>query len=72
MNKFSSCIIIIFLWGIASSNVVFANSYSSIYYTITPLFGNKAPAIKVTADIRGDIKDQLLLICHADGLAVNM
>lgn len=61
MNKFSSCIIIIFLWGIASSNVVFANSYSSIYYTITPLFGNKAPAIKVTADIRGDIKDQLVV-----------
>ena len=24
MNKFSSCIIIIFLWGIASSNIVFA------------------------------------------------
>lgn len=61
MNKFSSCIIIIFLWGIASSNVVFANSYSLIYYTITPLFGNKAPAIKVTADIRGDIKDQLVV-----------
>jgi predicted metalloprotease with PDZ domain len=61
MNKFNSCIIIIFLWGIASSNVVFANNYSSIYYTITPLLGNKVPAIKVMAEIRGDIRDQLIV-----------
>jgi hypothetical protein len=25
------------------------------------LFGNKVPAIKVTADIRGDIKDRLVV-----------
>lgn len=61
MNKFNSCIIIIFLSSIVPSNVVFANNYSSIYYTITPLLGNKVPAIKVTAEIRGDIRDQLIV-----------
>jgi len=61
MNKFSRCTIIIFLCSIVPLHTVFANSYSSIYYTITPLFGNKAPVIKVTADIRGDIKDQLVV-----------
>lgn len=61
MNKFSSCIIIIFLWGIASSNIVVTTSYSLIDYTITPLFRNKAPVIKVTADIRGDIKNKLVV-----------
>lgn len=59
MNNFSSCTIIIFLCSIIPLHTVFANSYSSIYYTITPLFGNKVPVIKVTADIRGDIRDQL-------------
>ncbi len=60
MNKFNSCIIIIFLSSIVPSNVVFANNYSSIYYTITSLLGNKVPAIKVKAEIRGDIRDQLI------------
>jgi predicted metalloprotease with PDZ domain len=61
MNKFSRCTIIIFLCSIVPLHTVFANSYSSIYYTITPLFGNKVPAIKVTADIRGDIREQLIV-----------
>ena len=59
MNKFSRCTIIIFLCSIVPLHTVFANSYSSIYYTITPLFGNKVPAIKVTAEIRGEIRSQL-------------
>lgn len=59
MNKFSRSTIIIFLCSIVPLHTVFANSYSSIYYTITPLFGNKVPAIKVTAEIRGEIRSQL-------------
>jgi len=59
MNKFSRSTIIIFLCSIVPLHTVFANSYSSIYYTITPLFGNKVPAIKVTAEIRGEITSQL-------------
>ncbi len=59
MNKFSRSSIIIFLCSIVPLHTVFANSYSSIYYTITPLFGNKVPAIKVTAEIRGEIRSQL-------------
>ena len=59
MNKFSRSTIIIFLCSIVPLHTVFANSYSSIYYTITPLFGNKVPALKVTAEIRGEIRSQL-------------
>ena len=61
MNKFSRCTIIIFLCSIVPLHTVFANSYSSIYYTITPLFGNKVPAIKVTAEIIGEIRSQLIV-----------
>lgn len=53
--------IIIIFFVLLLPNVVFANSYSSIYYTIQPLFKAGIPIIKVTAEVKGKLSDQLII-----------
>lgn len=54
-------IIIIFFVLLFLPSLVFANSYSSIHYTIQPLFKAEIPIITVTAEIKGKLSDQLIV-----------
>ena len=42
-------------------NLVFANNYSAINYTITPVFANNIPFIKVEAEIKGQLSDKIVI-----------
>ena len=53
--------LIIFFVLLFIPNLVFANSYSSIHYTIQSLFKVEIPTIKVTAEIKGKLSDQLII-----------
>lgn len=43
------------------ASTVFANNYSAINYTITPVFTGSVPFIKVEAEIKGQLSDKVIV-----------